>query len=445
MNLAPPEPRGILRSVMPRGLFARSLIIIIAPVVLLQIVVTYLFFERHFDVTTTRLSRSVASNIGTLVRLHERFGAILPVDAVAETASETPGMTLIFLPEESLPTGASDSGFLYDVLSRELRYQIRHPFWLNSNFNNDYVDIRIKLREGVLRVIVERKYVVATNVHIFIGWMIVSAFVLLGVSVAFLRGQIRPILRLAKVAEQFGKGREVPSFRPSGASEVRAAGAAFIDMRDRISRHLQQRTDMLAGISHDLRTPLTRMKLQLAMMGGPEIEDMKGDVLEMEHMLDEYLEFVRGEGGEPASSTDVTELMEEIADAARRHSPHPEAIETRIEPGVKAFIRRNAIKRCIDNLLENAIKYGSRTRVSMIAEDGAILIAIEDDGPGIPPELHEEVFRPFRRLDAARNLDKPGVGLGLAIARDIARGHGGDIALSKSDWGGLRAELRIPV
>jgi two-component system osmolarity sensor histidine kinase EnvZ len=277
--------------------------------------------------------------------------------------------------------------------------------------------------------------------------MVGSALILTGVAIVFLRNQVRPIEQLALASEAFGKGRAVPDFKPYGANEVRRAAAAFLTMRERIERHVQQRTDMLAGVSHDLKTPLTRMKLSLAMSPDtPETRALRQDIADMEHMLDEYLEFARGEGGEPAVLSDLGEIAHEAADsAAGARSAMPERIALDLPPGIEMTVKRQALKRCATNLIDNALKHGKAIGVSVRRDARHAELVVDDDGPGIPAELREEAFRPFHRLDQGRNLQTGGVGLGLAIARDIARSHGGDIVLDRSPLGGLRASIRLPV
>ncbi|HEY4114393.1 MAG TPA: ATP-binding protein, partial [Rhizomicrobium sp.] len=268
------------------------------------------------------------------------------------------------------------------------------------------------------------------------------------IAILFLRNQVRPIERLAVAAENFGKGRAVPDFKPYGASEVRRAAQAFIDMRERIERYLQQRTDMLSGISHDLKTPLTRLKLELAMMGdGADVKALQQDVSEMEHMLDEYLDFARGEGGEESQMLDLAPLVaESVAAAAGARRAGADGLTVNTESGITISAKRNALKRCVTNLIDNALKHGEHVTASARRIDHHVEIVIDDDGPGIPEDLREEAFRPFRRLDQGRNLQSGGSGLGLSIARDIARAHGGEIALDTSPTlGGLRATVRLPV
>jgi two-component system osmolarity sensor histidine kinase EnvZ len=289
----------------------------------------------------------------------------------------------------------------------------------------------------------------STNTHVWVLWMIGTSVVFLSVAILFLRNQIRPIERLADAAEAFGKGRDVPDFRPSGATEVRRAALAFLDMRERISKFVQQRTEMLAGVSHDLRTPLTRIKLELAMMKeDASIQALKGDLEEMEHMLEEYLAFARGQAGEGASDTDICQLLREIGANAQRKADAKSPgkhVDVIVPESLVLEVRPNALRRCIVNLVENAVRHGARVEITASEGPHMMEVAVDDDGPGIPPDRREEAFRPFHRLDSGRSLATGGAGLGLAIARDIARGHGGDITLESSENGGLRAVLRLPI
>ena len=302
------------------------------------------------------------------------------------------------------------------------------------------------MNDGVLHVLVPRDRITVSQPDIFILWMAGSALILLGVAILFLRNQVRPIERLARAAESFGKGRAVPDFKPYGAAEVRRAAQAFLTMRERIERHVNQRTEMLAGVSHDLKTPLTRMKLALALMGeGDNAVSLRADIAEMERMLDEYLDFARGEGGEEAQAADLGELVRDAA-ARRRARATRRTVRLAVEApaGIVIGVKRNALRRCVTNLIDNALKHGAHVAVGAPPRRIMVEIAVEDDGPGIPAERREEAFRAFHRLDEGRNLQMGGTGLGLAIARDIARAHGGDIVLEKSGLGGLKATIRLP-
>ncbi|MBX3505066.1 MAG: HAMP domain-containing protein [Parvibaculum sp.] len=443
------NPLLLLKRLMPRGLYWRSLIIIVAPMVLLQVVVTYVFLERHWQLVTERLSAKTVAEIAMLLDEFTEDPSPFHATRISKRAGDHLGLPVAFLDGETLPdTPSSTGGLLADSLNDEIRARIARPYWINTLRQNSYVDIRIAYNGGVMRVLSPASQVYASNSHIFIVWMVGASIVLIIVAVIFLRNQIRPIERLASAAESFGMGRDVERFRPQGASEVRRAAQAFMDMRDRIERQIEQRTAMLAGVSHDLRTPLTRFKLQLAMLpDGPEIAELRDDIAEMEHMLEDYLEFARGHQGEPSVETDLAELIGEVKDDALRKGHD---VKLDLHGDLTLPLRRNAFKRCLTNIIDNAGKYAPHVWVTAIRDtdsedDSSIDIIVDDDGEGIPDEQLEEVFRPFYRLDAARNLDTGGTGLGLAIARDIARGHGGDITLARSPMGGLRAIIHLPV
>jgi two-component system osmolarity sensor histidine kinase EnvZ len=428
---------------LPKGLFARSLLIVIVPMLLLQGFIVLFFMDRYWQAVTYRLSAALTQDIAAVVDLHTSAKS-LDEDTLERIASDRLNLDVEFLAHESLPPALPKPFFslLDKALSQEISRQIGRPFWLDTVGNSSLVDIRIGLEDGVMRVVARRGAAYASNSHIFILWMVGTSSLLLLVAVLFLRNQIRPILRLARAAEDFGKGRFI-DFRPSGAREVRQAGFAFIEMKRRIERSIEQRTAMLNGVSHDLRTILTRFKLSLVFLeAGPDTEAIHGDVEEMQRMLEAYLAFARGDSGEAASPTDMGRLLQELKRDAERHG-HATAIELRGESTVT--VRPDAFKRCIANLVANALRYGDKIALLAQRDQRFLTIHVDDDGPGIPADKREEVFRPFFRLDEARNQDEGGTGLGLAIARDIARAHGGDILLGDSPLGGLRATVRVPV
>jgi two-component system, OmpR family, osmolarity sensor histidine kinase EnvZ len=429
---------------LPKGLYARSLIIIIAPVVLLQSIVAYAFMERHWQLVTRRLSSAVTADIAALIDIYESYPQDRDAATLTRIASERLQLDVDILHDTDLPPPGPKPFFsiLDETLSEELRRQINRPYWMDTVGRSNYVEIRVKLdRDSVMRVLARRSQAYASNSHIFLVWMGGSSFVLLGIAILFLRNQIRPILRLSEAAEALGKGREI-EFRPRGAREVRQAGHAFLEMKRRIERSMEQRTTMLNGVSHDLRTILTRFKLSLVFLDQtPEIEDLKRDIDEMSRMLEGYLAFARGDAGEQAVGTDLRVLLEELRSDAERQG-YGLTLDIVGDPIVT--VRPDAFRRLLFNLVANAARHGDRVEISANHETRWLVLHVDDDGPGIPPEMREEVFKPFVRLDEARNQDEGGSGLGLAIARDIARSHGGDIALSESPLGGLRATVRLP-
>jgi two-component system osmolarity sensor histidine kinase EnvZ len=434
-----------LADYMPKGLYARSLLIVIVPMVVLQSAIAYFFMERHWQLVTFRLSQAVVQDIASVSDLYRANPLPDNVRLIQKVATERLGLDVEFLPKEPLPPALPKPFFsiLDQALSREISTQIKRPFWIDTVGRSSLVEIRIQLDNAVMRVVANRNAAYASNSHIFLVWMVGTSLVLLAVSIAFLRNQIRPILRLAGAAQDFGKGRDT-EWRPHGAREVRQAGYAFMEMKRRIERAMEQRTAMLNGVSHDLRTILTRFKLSLALLGeGPEFDAMQKDIEEMQRMLEAYLAFARGDAGEAASLTDMRALLEELKSDAERHG-HATQIEVSGETNV--ILRADAFKRCLSNLVSNAQRYGDRIAIAATRDARFLTIHVDDDGPGIPVDEREDVFRPFYRRDEARTLEEGfGTGLGLAIARDIARSHGGDIQLGTSPMGGLRATVRVPV
>jgi two-component system, OmpR family, osmolarity sensor histidine kinase EnvZ len=434
-----------VKGLMPKGLFARALLIIIAPMVLLQSVVAFMFMERHYNLVTQRLSAGVVQDIATLIEVYKIYPQDPNHTQLRRIAQDKLGLVVDFLPVNDLPPPGPKPFFsLVDqALSEEVRKRVGRPFWVDTVGRSALLEIRIRLDDSVMRVFAPRGAAYVSNSHIFLGWMVGTSLVLITVAVAFLRNQIRPILHLADAAESFGKGREVPDFRPRGAREVRRAAQAFIEMKRRIERTMEQRTAMLAGVSHDLRTILTRFKLELAMLAdSPELEAMKKDVDEMGRMLEAYLSFARGDLGEQPAPTDMAEFLQELKTDTERNG-HKSSVNFHGHPIVT--VRPAAFKRCLANLVANAARHAPSISITGHRDHRWLTVAVDDDGPGIASHLREEVFKQFLRLDVARNQDEGGTGLGLAIARDIARSHGGDIVLSDSPLGGLRATVRVPV
>ncbi len=430
--------------IMPKGLYARSLIIIVAPMVILQSVLAFVFMERHWQTVTNRLSTAVTQDIAALISVLETYPQDENYDKIIKLAKDSLDLNITILPDGPLPPPGPKPFFnlLDHALSEKITAHIGRPFWIDTVGRSNIVEIRIKLNDKVLRVFARRSQTYASNSHIFLIWMSGTSLVLLVVAILFLRNQIRPIQRLATAAERFGKGQDAKDFRPAGAREVRQAAHAFLEMKRRIERQIEQRTTMLAGVSHDLRTILTRFKLQLAILDDePEVRDMQRDVDEMQHMLEDYLAFARGTGTEKNEQILIPQLLTELEHDAQR-SGHQLSVQH--SGGDKVEIRPQTIKRCLNNLIGNAHRHAENVAINSERLENWWLVHIDDNGPGIPEDKMEEVFRPFYRLDDARNQNNPSTGLGLAIARDIARGHGGEIRLSTSSMGGLRATLRLP-
>lgn len=470
-HAAPPNPTGLARvlaalsgrpvrrvrvqiasflaRLAPKGLYARALLIIITPIVLLESVVAFTFMERHWQQVTRRLSESTARNVGALIDVYENHSTDEDYNRLIEMAREKLGLSMQILPPGDLPTAQPKPffAFLDRALSAEIRRFVKQPFWLDTVGESRHVEIRVKHDYAVLRFVTTRSQTYPSNSHIFLVWMVVTSVVLLTVAIMFLRNQIRPILRLAEAADAFGKGRQVEKeFKPSGAREVRQAATAFEEMRQRITQHVEQRTTMLAGVSHDLRTVLTRMNLQLAFLGeGSEVAAMKADMRHMQHMLEDYLAFAKGDGGELAVPTNVADLLEEVHGEALIVGAPVELKMSKRRRELVVPLKRNALKRAITNLLTNAARFGDQVTLRIATERGWLKIEVEDNGPGIPEHERVNVFRPFYRLDDARNQDSGNSGLGLAIARDIARAMGGDVILADAHLGGLKAVIRLPL
>jgi two-component system, OmpR family, osmolarity sensor histidine kinase EnvZ len=439
----PPSTPWIKRF-LPTSLLGRSVLIIVMPLVLLQVVSAGIFYQTHWSKITKRLAVGVAGDVAAVIDMMRHD----PTPEGREWAITLSAGTMSF-------SSKYDDGAILEHVSKEvdgrmentllwaLNGYVSKPVWIDSKSLDRHVIIQVQLANGVLEVITPRKRLFSSTTYVFVLWMVGTSLILFAIATMFMRNQVKPIRRLAFASDEFGKGRDVEKFKPEGATEVRQAAQAFIAMRERIKRQIGQRTDMLAGVSHDLRTPLTRMKLQLALLEGQKgVEDLKGDIGEMEYMLDEYLAFARGEGTEKPVETNLGDLLREAVVQAGRKGAH---VDLHLEEEITVPIRPNAFRRSITNLVENALRYGDTVAIRAGRRADMIEIAVDDDGPGIPEDKREDVFRPFVRLEASRNPGTGGVGLGLSIARDVVRGHGGDMALDQSPLGGLRAIVLMPV
>ena len=435
--------RSWLKRLLPQSMFGRSLLLIVMPLVLLQIIVTWVFYARHWETVSRRLSADTAGDIGLVIDAMRYVDTSLELTRLLENASGLTGIAFSMAPVATLPAAepAGDS-----LVEKQLRFAIAErvgrPYRMDAVSDPRDIRVEVPLPSGVLAAIVPRNRVYTSTTYIFILWMVGSSLVLLGVAGLFLRNQVKSLRRLAAAAEGFGKGRPVAFTKIEGALEVRQAAAAFIQMRNRIQRQIRQRTEMLAGVSHDLRTPLTRMKLALELIkDDPVAAELKSDVADMERLVNLYLDFARGEGTEAPVDTDIARLIEDVAAAARRDGS-PLAVTQLAE--LVLPVRPNALRRCIANLVGNARRYGRHVWVSSVKLEDGVDILIDDDGPGIPAAERERVFQPFSRLDASRNPSTGGIGLGLTIARDVARSHGGELRLENSPHGGLRARIHLP-
>ncbi len=441
-----PGARGIRRW-LPKTLFGRAMAIVLVPLVLMHAISTFVFFDRHWDTMTRRLAQGLAGDIALVADALTPPPPAGEIEGIVRRSRDLLEMVVAWEAGAVLSAPARPPRDRIEAgLARQLDKRVGRPFRLDTESAPRRVVVRLLLPGGVLTVDVNRKRLDSSTPYVFLMWMLGGSLVLFAIAIVFLRNQIRPVRRLAVAARALGMGREVGHFRMEGATEVRQAAEAFLQMRERIRRQMAQRTEMLAGVSHDLRTPLTRMKLQLAMLGDdPEIAELRADVRDMERMVEGYLAFARGEGEEAPRRTDLAALVAETVEAERRDGSAV-ALEGAAEAaGIVLEVRPQAIKRALANLVGNAKRHAGAVSVSLLASRGAVAIVVDDNGPGVPEAHREDVFKPFFRLDASRSPGAGGAGLGLAIARDIARGHGGDLTLDDAPAGGLRAVLRLPV
>ncbi len=434
-----------MRDILPKGLYWRTLLIIAAPAAILQLIITVVFLNDHWEATSKRMSQAVAADVALVIQLYERDPTPERFAWIAAMAWQPLRLDIALEPAGPLeaarcrPYGPAIDRYLTNSLELELK----RPLWYDSTCPGTQVKMRIPIEGGVLSVKAFRDRVQARSGPLFVLWIFGATVFLVIVSIVFIRNQVRPIETLASAMEMFGRGEDPGVFGVRGAREVRQATHAFFDMRQRIKRHIDQRGQLLAGVSHDLRTPLTRLKLQFALMPpSPDLEDAKRDLEEMQATLDEYLAFAQGQWSETPEAADVGALAAEAVAAAARAG----ADVTLTRDGeLLAPVRAGAVRRALSNLIDNAVAHGDIVRLHAHVAASAISIDVDDDGPGIPADLYEDAFRPFSRLDETRTKNTKGVGLGLAIARDVARSHGGDVVLSRSPLGGLRATLRLPL
>ena len=428
------------KDILPKGLYSRSLLIIIVPVVVLQGILTFVFLDRHWQLVTRKLSSAVASEIATFVDVAPSLG----LNKVVELSKKFYDAEVNYIPNQILINNIPKPiNLVENTLSKELSKIMTDNFWVDAHTYEKRVIVQIEKEEGIYEFTIQRRNFYATNSHIFIVWMVISSLLLVSVAVIFMRQQIKPIEKLSKAAQQFGLGKKMENFKPSGATEVRRAAEAYLKMQERIERFIEQRTLMLAGVSHDLRTPLTRLKLQLEMLSDDKTNiELLSDVNEMQKMLENYLDFAEDVTREKAIKNDLKQMIKEIINS---ESIENKVIEFNVKNDKPIFFecRAIAMKRCITNLLNNACSYGDDIRVALEKKKDVIDISIEDNGPGIDKTDYDKAIKPFIRLDSSRNQNIPGSGLGLSISQDITSNHGGKLIMSRSNLGGLKVQLKF--
>ena len=441
------KAKNRIKNILPQTLFGRALLIIVTPLILMQAISTFVFFDRHWDTMTRRLAHTLAGDIAFIVDSLTPLPKQLDLNQIFLKADDILHIRLTYSPEEILVKKKAFQQWdrVRKSLRDALKERVRRPFSIDTIKKERRIEIKVQLPQGLLNVNVHEKRLYSSTPYIFLMWMIGSSLVLFAIAIIFMRNQIRPIRRLAIAARSFGMGRGSSEIKPSGAKEVRQATQAFRQMRERISRQFAQRTEMLAGVSHDLRTPLTRMKLQIEMLERtPETRELQDDIQEMERMIDGYLTFARGEGSESLSKINLASLIEEIISTERRDGSLINFVNK--SKTIKSVtLRPQAIKRAITNLIINSKKYAEIVKVEFEYNSEHAIITIDDNGPGIKPEHRDDVFKAFFRLDPSRNTDTGGTGLGLTIAKDIIQSHGGDLLLSEASLGGLRATITLPL
>ena len=431
-----------IKNLLPKRLFYRAILIVAIPVIVIQLIITIVFFDSLWIKTNKGMTRALVSEIKTFIEVYNNDN--YDKQEITNLFSVYQDLNIEFIQGENF-------NFIYDerwfspidrALRRELKSRFRNDqYWFNTTNYKELIDLRIKYQNGYFKFLIPRSRLTSSSARIFGLWITVPAFIMIIISLIFLKNQTRPITALAKAAEKFGKGEEIGEFKPSGASEIRQAGFEFDKMRKRILRHLNQRSEMLSGISHDLRTPLTRMKLQTAFIKDKDISDkLTEDINEMEKMLNEYLQFTSSSYIEKDELFNLSELIEQIIEKYNN-----ENISKTVITRIYFNGRKNLIKRCINNLIDNALKYGKKVNIELSKKNTSVFIKIEDNGPGISEKEYENVFKPFYKIDKGRAETKSSVGLGLSIASDIIRSHGGNIKLEKSRMNGLGVRIFLPV
>ena len=431
---------NFVKKILPKRLFYRSLIIVATPIILLQIIITVVFFDSLWIKANKGMTRSLVGEVQTMFDVYKK-GDANEQEMIINLYNKNFDFVIVFKENELVPTKKTERWF--SPIDRSLRRELKpvfDSFWFDTTSYKELVDLRIKYKNGALQIFFPRHKIAPSSARIFALWVTLPGFFLIFIALIFLKNQTRPLVNLAKAAEKFGKGEFIKEFRPSGAREIRQAAYEFDRMRKRITIHLNQRSEMLSGISHDLRTPLTRLKLQLALLKQQDIaKKMSDDIDEMERMLNEYLDFASEQKHEKTEMIDINQIIENIV---KKYDD--KKINLKLEKDKKINIRVNSIKRCLINLIDNGLAYGKKVDILTKKTMQSIIIIIDDDGPGIPENEHQNVMKPFYRIDKSRSQNKSGVGLGLSIANDIIHSHGGSISLEKSPLNGLRARVSLP-
>ena len=428
------------KKVLPKKLFYRSLIIVVTPIILLQIIITVVFFDSLWIKVNKGMTRSLVAEVKTLIDVYKNPD-MGQKQTIINLYNQNFDLVFSFKQDEALPKKLTARW--YSPIDRSLRRELKSSFdtyWFDTTTFKSIVDLKIQYKNGYVQIYFPKYRIAPTSARVFALWITLPGLLLIMIAIIFLKNQTRPIVNLAKAAESFGKGEFIKEFRPSGAKEIRQAGYEFDRMRKRITVHLNQRSEMLSGISHDLRTPLTRLKLQLAMLNQKDLsKKMSEDVEEMERMLNEYLEFSSYQKNEHTETVDFKDLVYSVI-----KKYEDKKINVEIDEEININIRPNSIKRCLFNLIDNALSYGTKVQIIVTKAKNNIIILIDDDGPGIPEKEHKNVMKPFYRIDKSRSQNKSGVGLGLSITNDIIRSHGGNILFEKSSLNGLRVKMTIP-